>query len=123
MSIGARFLFGPLAGLGLALAVPPQAAAADEHFPRAAATAIIANASKITSPNGVEESLQIPVGGTQQWLSVRGRDRRNPILLVIHGGPASPDMPMSWWFANGWGGSSACVLRPRNWGGSRIQRT
>jgi pimeloyl-ACP methyl ester carboxylesterase len=33
---------------------------------------------------------------------VRGRDRSNPILLMIHGGPASPEMPTSWWFQNAW---------------------
>ena len=101
-SVGARLLPGVLAGLALAMAVPPQAAAADEHFSRTQVTAIIANARKITSPNGVQELLEIPVGGTRQWISVRGRDRRNPILLLIHGGPASPEMPMSWWFENGW---------------------
>ncbi len=110
MRVGAKFLPVTLAGLGLVFGLspgaratdPPQPASADEHFSRATATSIIANARKITGANGVEESLQIPVGGTQQWISVRGRDRRNPILLLIHGGPASPDMPMSWWFANGW---------------------
>ena len=65
-------------------------------------TSIIGNARKIVSPNGVEELLEIPVGGTKQWVLVRGRDRSNPILLMIHGGPASPEMPSSWFFENGW---------------------
>jgi len=110
MTVGAKFLPVTLAGLGLVFgllpgaraAAPPQPANAAEHFSRATATAIIADAGKITSPRGVEELLQIPIGGTQQWISVRGRDRRNPMLLMIHGGPASPEMPTSWWFQQDW---------------------
>jgi proline iminopeptidase len=77
---------------------PPSA----KTFTRAQATAIIGTARKVVSPNGVEELLEIPVGGTKQWISVRGHDRGNPVLLMIHGGPASPEMPSSWFFQNGW---------------------
>jgi proline iminopeptidase len=75
---------------------------AEKTYTRAEVTSIIAEARKIVSPNGIEELLEIPIGETQQWISVRGRDRRNPVLLMIHGGPASPEMPSSWFFQNGW---------------------
>ena len=78
------------------------AQSAEKTYTRAQVTSIIGEARKIVSPNGVEELLEIPIGGTQQWISVRGRDRRNPVLLMIHGGPASPEMPSSWFFQNGW---------------------
>ena len=65
-------------------------------------TSIIGDARKIVSPSGVEELLEIPIGGTKQWISARGHDRGNPVLLMIHGGPASPEMPSSWFFQNGW---------------------
>lgn len=65
-------------------------------------TSIVGEARKIVAPNGIEELLEVPIGGTQQWISVRGRNRSNPILLMIHGGPASPEMPSSWFFQNGW---------------------
>jgi pimeloyl-ACP methyl ester carboxylesterase len=83
-------------GAALAQAAPEPA------FTRDRATAIIADWRRIVTPGGVDERLAIAIGGTTQWLSVRGRDRRNPILLVIHGGPASPEMPMSWAYASGW---------------------
>lgn len=98
--------------LGLILTVPLFAAESrpcakgpiphQKQFSRAEVTGVIANARRIVSDNGVQELLEIPVGGTKQWISVRGRNRDNPILLMIHGGPASPEMPTSWWFQGGW---------------------
>ena len=78
------------------------AQAADKTYTRKDVTSIIREGRKIVAPNGVEELIEIPIGGTKQWISVRGRDRNNPVLLMIHGGPASPEMPSSWFFENGW---------------------
>lgn len=78
---------------------PPKS---DECFSRERLTGLIAEARKVVSPNGVEELLELPIGGTKQWISVRGRDRANPVLLMIHGGPASPEMPTSWYFQKDW---------------------
>jgi hypothetical protein len=52
---------------------------------RAEATAIIADARKILTPNGVERLEKVRIGGIDQWVSIRGTDRRNPVLLYIHG--------------------------------------
>jgi pimeloyl-ACP methyl ester carboxylesterase len=65
-------------------------------------TGIIADTRKIVSPNGVEELVPVPINGTTQWLSVRGRDRRNPVLLYLHGGPGSPTMPEAYTFQSPW---------------------
>lgn len=43
----------------------------------------------ITSPNGINENQYISVGGIQQWISIRGEDRNNPVLLFVHGGPGA----------------------------------
>jgi proline iminopeptidase len=69
---------------------------------RAEATAIIANARKIVTPNGIELLERVRIGGIDQWVSIRGVDRRNPVLLHIHGGPGYVSIPMSWWFGRGW---------------------
>jgi proline iminopeptidase len=68
---------------------------------RTDATAIIANARKILTPNGIERLEKVRIGGIDQWVSIRGTDRRNPVLLYIHGGPGYVSIPMSWWFSRG----------------------
>jgi len=92
-------------------AAPPAGAQAVTAAPRdslvkpasrAEATAIIANARKIVTPGGVERLEAVRIGGIDQWVSVRGADRRNPLLLHIHGGPGYISIPMSWWFSRGW---------------------
>src|SRR5215510_3326861 len=72
-----------------------------QSLSRASATAIIANARKILTPNGVERLERIRIGGIDQWVSIRGTDRKNPVLLYIHGGPGYVSIPMSWWFLRG----------------------
>lgn len=47
--------------------------------------------NRISSPNGVEEGIYVPLGGQEQYLLIRGEDTRNPVLIWLHGGPASPE--------------------------------
>jgi len=49
----------------------------------------------IDTPNGIEEARYLRLGGMDQWVQIRGDDRANPILLIVHGGPGSSLMPMS----------------------------
>ncbi|GAB3031456.1 alpha/beta hydrolase [Oleiagrimonas citrea] len=69
---------------------------------RARAVAIIAANQKIVSPRGIDETVKVHIGGIDQWLSIHGRDTRNPVLLFLHGGPASPDMPLAWTYQSPW---------------------
>jgi proline iminopeptidase len=64
--------------------------------------ALVADFDRIVSPRGVQESFVATLGGARQYVSVRGADRRNPILLYIHGGPASVELPISWSFQRPW---------------------
>jgi hypothetical protein len=80
--------------------VPTFAHAADAPFTQDDARKIVEQMQKVVSPNGVDERIEIPIGGIKQWITVRGRDLRNPILLFLHGGPAAPEMPTSWTFQN-----------------------
>ena len=86
----------------VAFASSAQQQEPQQHFSRSEAAGIIANARKILTPNGIERLEKVRIGGIEQWVSIRGRDRRNPVLLVIHGGPGYVLMPMSWWSTRDW---------------------
>jgi proline iminopeptidase len=66
------------------------------------AVAIIAELRKIHTPEGIEVLEQVDLGGVSQWISIRGRNRDNPVLLFIHGGPGDPMIGLSWAFQNPW---------------------
>lgn len=66
------------------------------------ARAIIADIQKIVTPNGIDETLVLDIGGARQVVNIRGADKANPVLLYIHGGPGSVEMPMAWSFQRPW---------------------
>jgi pimeloyl-ACP methyl ester carboxylesterase len=41
-------------------------------------------------PDGIAEARYVRIGGIDQWVQIRGEDRTNPVLFVLHGGPGSP---------------------------------
>ncbi len=50
----------------------------------------------IPSPPGIDEASYVPIGGIDQWVTIRGRDRDNPVVLFVHGGPG--DVTNPWTF-------------------------
>ena len=50
---------------------------------------------KITTPNSIVESQFVNIGGIQQWIGIRGEDRTNPVIVILHGGPGQPYSPFS----------------------------
>lgn len=69
---------------------------------RAFVTGAVAAVRRIATPEGIERSELVDVGDDRQWISIRGRHRDNPVLLVIHGGPGTPTMPLAWAFQSPW---------------------
>lgn len=98
----ARFALAPT----LALALTPAARAQDSSHAaivtRASASDLIRRVQRIATPEGIDTLFPITVGDNRQWVSIRGLNRANPVLVFIHGGPASPTMPNSWGFQKPW---------------------
>src|ERR1035441_8865574 len=51
----------------------------------------------IDPAKGVDEVSYVSIGGIEQWVTIRGEDRSNPVILFLHGGPG--DVTNPWSFA------------------------
>src|SRR3569832_2701592 len=87
---------------GTLLIIAAPAVASPKPFTQDAARSIVGTLQKVVSPHGIDKQMLVPVNGTKQWITIRGRDLDNPILLFIHGGPGAPEMPTSWTFQDPW---------------------
>jgi pimeloyl-ACP methyl ester carboxylesterase len=38
----------------------------------------------------IDEAMYVSIGGIEQWVTISGADRTNPVILVLHGGPGNP---------------------------------
>ncbi len=82
-------------------ALVPALAAEATASSREQAVGVIRELRRIVAPEGVERYEYVPVGGIQQFVSIRGQDRANPVLLVVHGGPGFPTSGIAWWATRG----------------------
>jgi len=55
----------------------------------------IQNQTAITSETGIDTLMSLNLGETEQWILIRGQNRNNPVLLVLHGGPGAPLFPFA----------------------------
>ena len=70
-------MFHPAAGLLLLGAVP-----------------IAPTTGSDTLSGRIEEARFVTLGGIEQWITIRGDDLRNPILVLLHGGPGDVQSPL-----------------------------
>lgn len=79
----------------------PSVAETPSPSSRQMAVDVIREFRRILTPNGIERNDTVRIGGIDQFISIRGFDRRNPVLLIIHGGPGFPTAPLAWWGTRG----------------------
>jgi pimeloyl-ACP methyl ester carboxylesterase len=76
---------------------PPPSNDADELRTLAARFEFIRKRSaadySISAPNGIDQAKYLKIGGIDQWVTIRGEDRANPVVLVMHGGPGDATNP------------------------------
>lgn len=53
----------------------------------------------ITSENGVDEAVYVPLCGQEQYLLIRGENKDNPVIIWLHGGPSGAESYANYAFA------------------------
>ena len=56
----------------------------------------------INPEKGVDEASYVRIGGIEQWVTIRGQDRANPVLLFLHGGPGDVTNPWTFVMFSPW---------------------
>ena len=54
----------------------------------------------IDNPAGIREERFVHIGGIEQWVTIRGQNRDKPVIVILHGGPASPYTPFNSWLGS-----------------------
>jgi pimeloyl-ACP methyl ester carboxylesterase len=49
------------------------------------------DASGSVLPESISEKARVKINGVEQGMFIKGKDKKNPILLFIHGGPGMPE--------------------------------
>lgn len=83
----------------------------------------LAEATTIDTGRGIDETLFTTIGGVDQWIGIRGQNRENPVLLILHGGPgiAMSVLPRDFLFS--WTRSFTVVLWDQRGAGKTFGRS
>jgi pimeloyl-ACP methyl ester carboxylesterase len=77
----------------------------------------------ISSTKGIDEASYVTIGGIEQWITIRGEDRSNPVLLFLHGGPGDVTNPWTFAFFAPWEKYFMVVQWDQRGAGRTLRRT
>jgi predicted alpha/beta-fold hydrolase len=77
----------------------------------------------IRSVDGIDEAGYVSIGGIEQWITIRGQDRANPVLLFLHGGPGDVTNPWSFALFSAWEEHFTVVQWDQRGAGRTLKRT
>jgi len=63
---------------------------------------VAAEALPAAAAKPVKEEMFVRIGGIDQWITIRGADRNNPVVLFLHGGPGDAWSPLADAMFQGW---------------------
>ena len=63
----------------------------------------------VHTPDRVNEEMFVRIGGIDQWITIKGDDRTNPVVLFLHGGPGDALSPFADAMYVGWGSEFTLV--------------
>lgn len=55
-----------------------------------------------TPSGGIKKSMYVDINGSKQWISIYGKDKDNPVLLYLHGGPGASTSLYDFAFTRKW---------------------
>lgn len=97
----ALFSFGAVALAGSARTQEPPASNDDELRKLGAAFDFFrtrnAKDYAIATTSGIDEAKFLKIGDIEQWVTIKGEDRANPVVLMLHGRPGDATNP--WGYA------------------------
>jgi pimeloyl-ACP methyl ester carboxylesterase len=73
--------------------------------------------------NAIDEASYVSIGGIEQWVTIRGQDRANPVLLFLHGGPGDVTNPWTFALFAAWEKSFTVVQWDQRGAGRTLRRT
>lgn len=70
---------------------------------------LAAQVARVDAAESVYEQMFVQIGGIPEWITIKGKDRNNPVVLVLHGGPGDALSPYADSMYAGWDKSFTLV--------------